>query len=110
MSIFSEHADALEEIESECGDTITWNSTSYPIIPNSKSVGGRLATGGVEISFDFSCTVRRSLFTDANGAATLPKMGQTIVHGSDTLRIVSVIDAPGGSHIRLLCESNRRGI
>ncbi len=103
MSIASFQIGALKQREREIPDTITHNGTSYAIIPGSKTRGGTLDIGGVTINYDFSCTIRRALFE------TLPKSKQTITHGSDTLRIESVVEASGGSHLRLLCVAQNRG-
>lgn len=104
MSIASFQIAAIKQRERETPSTITHNGTSYAIVPGSKTRGGTLDIGGVTINYDFSCTVRRSLFT------TLPKSKQTITHGGETLRIESVVEAGGNSHIRLLCVASNRGV
>jgi hypothetical protein len=108
MSIASFQNLLLKQREREVPATFSWNGSTYPCVAGSITRGGTLEEGGVRIDYDLSLTVRRELFT-VEGATSLPRNGQGVVHRFALFKIKSVVDAGTGSHLRLLCDSANKG-
>ncbi len=86
MSIFSEHADAMESVEAEMPQTATIAGTEYPCTVGFVHKGNDPTEGGTWLTAVGSLTVRRSLL------AAIPREGNAILVGGVAYIAVSVSD------------------
>lgn len=106
MSLASEMATDLEEIETDLGShSVVINGVTAVCAPGSFTRSGKLEVGGIEVMFDLVLTIRKALF------ATLPKQKHKAVFGGNNFTIDTVkTDPTSTAFFKIGCYKEGRGI
>lgn len=101
-------AAALAEVETELGQTMTFNGADYPCVAGASTTKRTVEVGGFAVEYDFEVAIRFAPFTDQS--VTPPDAQDTFATGGKTYRVVSAIKSPCGNVGTLLCTSETRGV
>jgi hypothetical protein len=124
--IHDEIADALTELETDCGDSdgaqaFTWKTAEIPCVPDTLLRGTEVVIGGKEWTVQFSLTVRKSHFLSADSSLITvdsdqwtgddvkphPIAGRKLTFRGKVYRILSVSEDPTRAYAKLnLADSN----
>lgn len=111
MSVYSEHAEGLAELEAELGDDlpmIWWNGKAWPILPGGARFQRKNDSGGFTLDSALQLTVLTAQF-----GGQLPDSGQTINYPGENGRsytIMSVTPAPAGYQMRINADDANQGL
>ena len=91
-------ADALEQVETELAEVLTFGGTDYACIIGARTDGNDLGAGGFSTAAGIEVVVRQSLFT------TLPTAHDEITVNGKLHKITGVALSPDESCLVLTCE------
>jgi len=81
-----ELADAIPEMISEIGQTVTWSGTAYSAIVSDPDVTVDLEEGGFTPEGSFRVKIPRSAFN--NGAGPFPQINDRITFDGDIYKVI----------------------
>lgn len=91
-------ADALEQVETELGEVMTFGVSQYPCIIGARTDGNELGVGGFSTAAVLEVIVRQSWFT------TQPTAKDEITVNGKLHKITGVALSPDESCLVLTCE------
>lgn len=103
MSIATEIADGLTELEADFPATFVWNSTSYKCLAGSESREVTAAEWGLEQEDSLSLIVQLAQF----GTGAKPAERQQITFNSRSYRIETIEKAPQDAFVIYRCVRDR---
>lgn len=103
MSIATEIADGLTEMEADFPATFVWNSTTYKCLAGSETRAGGRSEFGLEADDDLSLIVQLAQF----GSGTKPSQRNIIIFNSRNYNITSIEKAPQDAFVVYRLETNR---
>ena len=103
MSIATEIADGLDELETDFPATFVWLSNSYTCLAGSESRSAARTEFGLEAEDDLSLIVQLSQF----GEGATPVERQKITFNNRDYNITSIEKAPQAAFVILRLENNR---
>jgi len=107
LSIFSEAAAGLVELQTELGDecpTITWQGQTIKVLPGGITLKSKNSAGGMSLDSDFSFTCLAADFGSA-----LPSSNQLLAFAGNPLKIESVVMAMGGRQLEIRANHAYQG-
>lgn len=103
MSIQTEIADGLLELEADFPDTFVWNSTTYACLVGTEERDILAGAYGAEAGDSVTLIVRLSQF----GSGTKPQAKERVVFNSRNYTIDGIDKAPNEAFAVYHCEQNR---
>lgn len=103
MSIATEIADGLTEMEADFPATFVWNSTSYDCLAGAEAREAARTEYGLESDDDLTLIVQLAQF----GVGTKPSERNPITFNSRAYIITSIDKAPQNAFVIYRCESSR---
>tara|TARA_Y100000590_G_scaffold157769_1_gene181233 strand:- start:112 stop:423 length:312 start_codon:yes stop_codon:yes gene_type:complete len=103
MSIATEIADGLGELETDFPATFVWNSTTYKCLAGSERRDVAAGEWGLEQDDSLTLIVQLAQF----GTGSKPAERQKITFNSRTYRIESIEKAPQDAFVIYRCTRNR---
>ena len=100
-------AAGLAEVETELGQTLTFNGETFPCVAGANTTKRTVEVGGFSVEYDFEVAIRVAPFTDRS--VTPPDAQDTFSTGGITYRVLSAAASPCGSVQTLLCVDASRG-
>lgn len=104
MSIPTEIAADLAELEAEMLQTFTWNGSDYPCMSGSARRGKRLGSGGFMVEADLVLFVRTSHFSEDNLILLKSGAKNRVTFDDHDYRIEDVVTPQGQPFLKLLCN------
>jgi hypothetical protein len=103
MSIATEIADGLTELEADFPATFVWNSTTYKCLAGSETRAAERSEFGLEADDELTLIVQLAQF----GSGTKPSQRNIINFNSRNYNITSIEKAPQDAFVVYRLETNR---